>query len=71
MQLCRGCLAALTELEQVAVENLLVSRLVGRVVYANGCPDGRQSAWIPSSLVSPSRRKREQAGNKKDDLFCA
>ena len=31
---------ALTELEQVVGENLLVRRLVGRVVYPNGCPDG-------------------------------
>ena len=35
-----GSLTALAKLEEVALENLLVCRLVGRVVYANGCPDG-------------------------------
>ena len=67
MQLCRGCLAALTELEQVAGENLLVRRLVGRVVYANV----QTARWCGSILPLSSERvpaKREQAGNKKEDF---
>ena len=65
MQLCRGCLAALTELEQVAGENLLVRRLVGRVVYANGCPEGRGSRQAGKNEEGRGSR---QAGNKKEDF---
>ena len=60
VQLCRGCLAALTELEQVAGENLLVRRLVCRVVYPNGCPDGEAVRVHLAVVVREGAGAREE-----------
>ena len=56
-------LATLAELEQVALQNLLVSRLEGRVVHADGRPNEsarRVGSILPLLSERASARAREE-----------
>jgi len=74
VQLCRGCLAALTELEQVAGENLLVRRLVGRSSSLRQWMSRRRDGAGPSCRCRPRgcrRRGSRQETKKKTFLRVA
>ena len=60
MQLSHSRLAALAELEHVALENLLHRRLVGGVVYTNGCPDCETVRVHLAIVVGEDARAREE-----------
>ena len=60
VHLRRRGLAALAELEHVALENLLVRRLVGRVVHADGRPDREARRVHLAIVIGEGARAREE-----------